>query len=262
MSLRSSKQASLAWSLVLFIFIIAACAPHVTVNSSYSKTQASTGLVNPPTADIVPTIPTSPIVKMEPLAWEKTVLNSPLWSAYIYSVISLEESQMLNSDAALDTDLFCPRFKQLNKSQRLNFWGQLIVGVAKFESGWDPTNRMIETSMGTDSITGQQIASEGLLQMSYQDVPNWNNICEFDWNFDKAFSIRNPRDPRKTILDPYKNLRCGIKIFAKLLKSKQLISFDDGAYWAVLRKTKRNHVSEIADYTKSLSFCVSPGRTN
>jgi hypothetical protein len=69
---------------------------------------------------------------------------------------------------------------------------------------------MIETTMGTDPVTGKQVASEGLLQLSYQDVPNYGSVlkyplCKIQWSKDKSLSVT---DPKKTILDPYINLEC------------------------------------------------------
>lgn len=239
--------------LIINLFIFS-CAPDASIIHTSSIDQQNSQGVTPPSPTPIP-LPDS---KMTPLAWEKSVKNSNLWSAYIYSVISLEEPQMLNDNAATDVTLFCPNYASLSKEKRLNFWGQLFAAVAKFESAWNPKSRMIETTMGTDPITGMQVASEGLLQLSYQDSRSYGqSACNFDWSLDKEFAIQNPSDSRKTILDPYKNLRCGIKIFAKILKRKQLISFDDGAYWAVLRKTKRNNVPEISAITKSLPFCVN-----
>ncbi|MBC7465902.1 MAG: transglycosylase SLT domain-containing protein [Bdellovibrio sp.] len=260
-------------SSVTFLILSAGCAPGGSINYATSglngNSQNSSGIV--PTTPSAPDtssgsgssnagnttatpIPTQPNISMNSLAWETSVKSSNLWSAYIYSVISLEEPQMLDDDAALDADLFCPRYKQLNKTQRLNFWGQLFAGVAKFESGWKPTSYYVESTMGLDSITGRQVASEGLLQLSYQDTKNYGqSVCDFDWSKDRALSNS---DSRKTIFDPYKNLRCGVKIMAKLLKKKQMISFESGVYWSVLRKGN-TRVNQIATVTKSLSFCTS-----
>lgn len=259
-------------SSVTFLILAAGCAPGGSITNSMlgasnANSQNSAGVVPtiPAAGDTssgtgsgnttATPIPTQPDSAMKALAWEPSVKNSNLWSAYIYSVISLEEPQMLEADSALDADLFCPRYKQLNKNQRLNFWGQLLSAMAKFESGWKPTSRMVE-DMGLDAVTGKTIASEGLLQVSYQDAKYYGKVgCNFDWEKDKSLAAT---DPKKTILDPYKNLRCGIRVMANQLKRKQLISFESGIYWAVIKKGyARNKISEISAITKSLSFCTS-----
>lgn len=241
-------------SIFSFLIFSAACAPKGSVITNSSPDQADLGHGNIGGTGTTP-LPTAPNTSMKPLAWESTVKNSNLWSSYIYSVISLEEPQMLADGAATDVTLFCPKYNQLDTNQRLNFWGQLFAGMTKFESGWKPTSYYVETTMGIDPITGRQVASEGLLQLSYQDGPNYGiDACNFDWNTDKAYSNS---DSRKSIFDPFKNLRCGVKIMAKLLKKKQAISFSSGVYWAVLRQGGAyTQVPGIAQITKSLSFCV------
>lgn len=188
--------------------------------------------------------------KYEALAWETSSKpERKNWSNYIFQIVG-EEYQSLNR--AGDITFFCPRYNSLSKEQRINAWGQLIVGMAYYESGWSPTSRMTETTMGTDPITGKQVSSEGLLQLSYQDV-QWAPYCEFDWSKDKNLSAT---DPKKTILDPYKNLRCGIKILARQVDRKGEIVLSSGVYWAVLKDGgKYEKLDEIAGYVKRLSFC-------
>lgn len=191
--------------------------------------------------------------KLQSLAWEKTVPNSSSWSNYIYKVILSEEPQMFDVNSANDVELFCPKYRQLDETERLNFWGQLFAAMSFHESRWDPIARMIESTMGIDPITGRQVASEGLLQMSYQDVPNYGNVCEFNWELDKHLEVKNPN---RTILDPFKNLRCGIKIMAKQISRYNRIAIRSGAYWAVIIPGGRyNKINEISKMVKQLSFC-------
>lgn len=230
--------------LSLFSLAITSCTPHKSSLqlSKQPDSQSIAGLIDP-----------GVISKMEPLAWEKSVAGSKSWSDYIYKTIKTEEPQMLDVNAATDVSLFCPNFHNLNVNQRLNFWGQLFAGIAFYESGWSPTSRMIETTMGIDPITGKQVASEGLLQMSYQDVPNYGNVCEFDWKKDRFLDLN---DPRRTILDPYKNLSCGIKIMAKQLKRSGVIATRSGAYWAVIIPGgKYEKIDSISKIVQKLSFC-------
>lgn len=189
----------------------------------------------------------------QPLAWESKVAGSAAWSKSIYTIIKNEEPQMLGQNVADDIELFCPKYRSLTDNQRLNFWGQLFAGIAKYESGWKPTSRMVERTMGIDPVTRRQVASEGLLQLSYQDETSYRLDCGFDWNKDKNLSIS---DPKKTIFDPVKNLRCGIKIMARQLKNKRSITLRTGVYWAVIRTGGRyTQINGIAAVTKTLKFC-------
>ncbi len=195
------------------------------------------------------------IFKYEPLAWETQIKGSEEWSTTIYNVIRNEEPQMLGQNVADDIEIFCPKYRKLNEDQRLNFWGQLLVGISKYESGgWKLNTYFVETSFSKpDPVTNKQVASEGLLQLSYQDEI-YNNIeCGFNWNLDKNYKYD---DLKKTIFNPHNNLRCGTKILAKQLLRERSLSTQTGVYWSVLQKNgKYTKVAEISALTKKLSFC-------
>jgi hypothetical protein len=187
--------------------------------------------------------------KFEALSWESANPKNKTWSEYLYKVIDQEE--LVRLDKAGDTDHFCKNYSRFSREQKINFWGALISGMAKFESAYNPLSRMTE-DLGTDSITGRQVSSEGLLQLSYQDIKGYK-FCEFDWNKDRNL---NPKDPRKTILDPYKNLRCGIKILGRQVERKGNILLRSGVYWSVIAVGHRNEkISAITGIVRKLSFC-------
>jgi hypothetical protein len=97
------------------------------------------------------------------------------------------------------------------------------------------------------------VASEGLLQLSYQDEGSYNLDCGFDWSKDKGYT---DSDARKTILDPYNNLKCGIAIMARQLKNRRAITLPNSVYWAVLKiNGKYTQISGISAVTKKLAFC-------
>jgi hypothetical protein len=63
-------------------------------------------------------------------------------------------------------------------------------------------------------------------------------------------------DPNKTILNPYKNLTCGIRILNRLVERKGAISFASGHYWSVLMTSHPNSkVSQIKALTSAISIC-------
>ncbi len=193
------------------------------------------------------------ISQFEPVAWEKQNVSRREWSRMIYSVIENEQPEMLDDHVAKDIELFCPRYNSLTRDQRLNFWGQFFAALAKPESNWNPTSQMVESSQGIDPVTNKRVMSEGLLQLSYQDEKSYDIDCGFDWNRDSQLS---PKDPRKTILNPLLNLRCGVKIMAHRLRKDMVITKESGVYWAVLRKNSRgSKINSIARMTKSLKIC-------
>lgn len=214
----------------------------------------SAGITDPGTDQPV-TPPPSPdpgsTYKMLPLAWENA--SNPqrkLWSAYLQDIILNKWNSLLTG--ANDITSFCPTYNRLSSEERANVWAQIFVAITKYESAYSPTSRMHETTMGTDPVTKQPVYSEGLLQLSYQDV-QWAPWCEFDWNKDRNLS---PTSPQKTILDPYINLNCGVGIMAGQIKRKGSIILDSGVYWAVIKGNgKYQQISGIQAIVKSLSLC-------
>ena len=196
------------------------------------------------------------ISQFEPIAWEKQNVSRKEWSKMIYSVIENEEPSMLNDNVAKDIETFCPNYDFLSPDQRLNFWGQFFAALAKPESDWKATESTIEPIKNfkkVDAVTNQRVRSEGLLQLSYQDEKSYRLNCGFNWNRDRNLA---PEDPRKTILNPYLNLRCGIKIMSRQLKNKKSITLEENVYWSVLRTSDHQHtIKEMAKMPRSLKIC-------
>ncbi len=232
-------------ALSLILISLSSCAKSAFQSAKYSSFTGDTdahGVTDEPAG-----------YKPQALAWEARVAGSAAWSQHIYDIIKAEEPQMMGQNVADDVEMFCPKYRSLSDNQRLNFWGQLFAGITKYESGWKPASRMVETTMGTDPVTGHQVASEGLLQLSYQDERSYNLDCGFEWSKDKNLSNT---DPKKTIFDPKNNLRCGIKIMARQLKNKRAIGLTSGVYWSVLKIGGRyTQIAGISAVTKTLNFC-------
>jgi hypothetical protein len=185
-----------------------------------------------------------------PLAWEARSANTRAWSLYLFSVIDRQTPNLLNGTS--DITQFCPKYSSLGRAQRIQFWAYLFSEVARYESAFDPLSRMRETSMGTDPVTGQPVYSEGLLQLSYQDIRVYPT-CRLNWSADRNLG---PTDPRKTILDPEINLQCGAIIMSRQVANKGLITVGSGAYWATLKSSySNNKIAPISAATRSLPFC-------
>lgn len=241
---------------VLFFFLLASIFGCSKGGFSTNGSQTGQSTPNPvdPEEPHIPEDPNNPDA-YAPLIWESSVKDSSLWSLMLYRYIQTEQPVLLETTIT-DIATFCPRYDSLDQTQKVNFWGQLMAGIAKFESGWKPVTRYVESTMGDDAVTGEQIVSEGLLQLSYQDGKYTSAYCKFDWGKDKNLNTKNPLDPRKTIFDPFKNLRCGLAILAKQIKNKKAIAVNSGAYWSVIKLgNKNNKIEKISAITKSLSFC-------
>ncbi|WP_373998005.1 murein L,D-transpeptidase catalytic domain family protein [Bdellovibrio bacteriovorus] len=202
-------------------------------------------------APSVPSVPSDGTYAMHALSWETS--SNPerkQWSQYLMKLLLNDWSSLLNG--ASDMKDFCPRYASLSNHDRANVWAQLFSAMTKFESNYNPLSRMHETTMGTDPITKKPVYSEGLLQLSYQDITGWN-FCKFDWNKDKNLSATSPK---KTILDPYINLHCGVGIMAKQVARKGVIKLSTGAYWAVIKtNSKYQKISQITSMVRALPLC-------
>jgi predicted small lipoprotein YifL len=183
--------------------------------------------------------------------WEAKGEHAREWTIHAFDTIERHGSALMLGSK--DVTSFCPAFFSLSPTQKISFWVHLVSAMVRFESNFDPTARMHETTLGIDAITGEPVYSEGLLQLSYQDVRSYPFCNEFDWSADSRLSRT---DPRKTILDPLKNLTCGIRILNRQVERKDLIAFRSGQYWAVLIPDgKYTRVSRIQELTSSIHFC-------
>lgn len=189
----------------------------------------------------------------QPLMWEAVrKTDGPGWSIETKKLVQQFGTHMLLGTN--DMKQFCPNYNSLSVPQKVHFWAFLVSAVTRYECYYNPAVRYVEPNMGNDPITGQPIASEGLLQLSYQDVLRHPYCNEFDWNLDKNLDVL---DPKKTIFDPIKNLRCGIQILNTQIKKHNLIGTDTGGYWAVLiPKNKHTKIPKIIGHIKDgVKFC-------
>lgn len=232
-------------SLIAMTFVVNACAPIAGKSDSNSTTLSST--VSAPTQGDSSGAAYQPY----PLLWESAEKNGLLWSSYAYQLVGgLPSNQMLNGSE--DVSDFCPNYAALSSSQRVNFWAFLISAVAKYESGFNPLSRYEETTQGIDAITHLPVYSEGLLQLSYQDIQPYP-FCEFNWAIDRLLS---PTDPNKSILDPFTNLSCGIQILGAQIERTGKIALSSGVYWSTLQLGGTySKIPEIEAMTQAIPFC-------
>jgi len=190
------------------------------------------------------------IARPVPLAWESSDLpEAKLWSKYAYSVINQYFDEL---DKAQDVQAFCPKYPELNRDEKIMAWADIMVGISYRESGYDPLNRTLEEGGGIDDITEQPVYSEGLLQLSYQDIDS-NPYCLFDWEKDKTLALN---DPHRTILNPYNNLYCGIRTMADLVRDNKTIIVSQGGYWSTIQAgVVHGQLKNVEKLVKKLPFC-------
>lgn len=133
---------------------------------------------------------------------------------------------------------FCPKYSSVDHTK---FWLKFVASIAFAESSWNPNEDYPETSMGIDPITGKQVVSSGLMQLSWQDRNNYPNAptCQ------KLDYKANP----KAIYDPAINLGCSMEIMDSLLKRYGgNIPSTLGKYWSSARvghMASRNKLKQL-----------------
>lgn len=162
------------------------------------------------------TNPSTEMYKPVALLWEDQNKDGMLWSAYTYQIIGNDVAESLLPGAD-DIAQFCPAYSTMSAPQKVNFWAYLVSVLAKYASSFDPTSQVLDFARGVDIITGSQSYAEGLLHLSYQDIRTYA-FCAFDWNHDRNLPLK---DIARSILNPVKNLDCGIKILATQIERQK-----------------------------------------
>jgi hypothetical protein len=151
-----------------------------------------------------------------------------------------------------------PKWQTLSKDQKIKAIGIVLKCMSKAESGHNTLAMYRELGIpGLDAVTGLPIVSEGLLQISYQDMKYYKGKCDFTWYQDrKAFIADLNRNQGKqsfngtgsrSILDPYRNLSCGMQIMRTLADNKPgSMLYAWGRYWAIMRPERPGYKNFVS----------------
>src|ERR1700730_4591224 len=180
-----------------------------------------TGIATPSHAQAIQPVPPTPI-DMKKVELGGTPWN-PQWDQIIDKALPAE---MLSSQVPRGVRRFCPRFYEIDETDKRTFWAYFFQALAGAEAGLNP-NSSIRHSEPEGAMATR---SEGLLQLAYADHKRYG--CDFDWQVDRALKAN---DPAKTILQPKNNLECGVKIIVNqiIVQHKPLLS--RSGYWSTLR---------------------------
>ena len=178
--------------------------------------------------------PATPIEKKKEELGGKTW--DPQWDVLVEQALPPE---MLSSHAARAVSIYCPRFSEETEAEKRAFWAYLFQALAGAEAGLNPTSDVHHTERAlekTDSVTHRPIRQEGLLQLAYEDAQRYG--CDFDWSHDRTLPAKSPE---RTILQPSKNLGCGIKIMDDQIVTKGEPLVTRHSYWATLQPGTEGH---------------------
>jgi hypothetical protein len=170
-----------------------------------------------------------------PIAVEKAQLGddnswNPEWDKVIEKALPAE---LLSPEREREVKPLCPGFKRMSEADRRAFWAYFFQALAGAEAGLEPTADVRHTDPEVaviDPVTHRVARQEGLLQLAYADSQRYG--CDFDWEKDKELA---EHDPQKTILQPDKNLECGIRILDYQLMVQHKAVLSESSYWVTLR---------------------------
>lgn len=172
--------------------------------------------------------------------WEAKARDGANWTEHTYNRLD-ELGRVLADSVPADVEQFCANYRNLDRSDRKNFWVYLISSMAELESSHNPETRYREAFK---DAKGNYVWSRGLLQISIESGNGYG--CGF----------RNSEE----LHDPYKNLDCGIRILSRWVGRDGRIAGKVGGkwrggarYWSVLRTSSK--VGKIKGWNQTQRIC-------
>src|ERR1017187_2822289 len=216
----------------LVVFALCLVAAVMADRSEYARQQAADAQPSQATAEVKPVLKPAPST---PLAEKKADLGDdktwrPEWDAVIEKALS---NDLLSSQVTRDVKLFCPRFPAMSGPDKRAYWDYFFQALSGAEAGLKATSDVQHTEPEvavTDAVSHRMARSQGLLQLTYEDADRYG--CDFDWDNDKQLK---EHDPDKSILQPEKDLLCGVKILQNQLIEQKKPLLSKTSYWSTLR---------------------------
>jgi len=176
-----------------------------------------------------------------PIAEKKAELNNPntwdpSWDALIEKSLPAD---LLSAQAAHAVRPYCPRFAELSDADKRAFWAYTFQALAAAEAGLNPTANVHHTASPVNKVdpeTHRLSRQEGLLQLKYEDAQRYN--CPFDYAADRRLP---EHDPNRTILQPQRNLACGLNIMQNQIITQHKPLATRTSYWATLQPGTRGY---------------------
>ena len=244
-----NKTSQASFGLLTLAFSVALTACGGSASGSASLPQEDT-VVSPP----------STIVDDRP---QLTSGWLPQYSEFVEDTVTTKYRELLDLAASRMTKV-CPSWASLSGAERETFWSSLLWSIAGPESSRNRLAIYRETSLPVDQVTGVQIRSEGLLQLSYSDVPAYSyEGGDISWVADKAMALADYAkvaklgNPARTILNAYANLNLGLWIMHRLIAIYPTQSLDAafGHYWATMRSSGSTFAVVVKNLKNSIPVC-------
>jgi hypothetical protein len=197
--------------------------------------------------------PTKP-APATPIDAKKAELGGKTWDPEWDMIVEKSiPAEMLSSQVPRDVKRFCPRFYDMNETDKRAFWAYFFQALAGAEAGLDPKTRAHHTQPGVnvrDGVSGMSGRTEGLLQLTYEDEKRYG--CDFDWQSDRKLPAK---DPNRTILQPKNNLECGVKILANQIIVQHRPLLYHAGYWSTLQPGRPSYRVFAKEMTNPPAAC-------
>ena len=166
------------------------------------------------------------------LSWE----TKPERIAWSDSLMSRMDTDWALFDSAKDIGKFCPKYGSLPKQSRMKAWGEIWVGLAYYESSWNPKSASVDVG----DPKKQDTYSIGLYQVSVVDQPWAGGGTKYSYD---------------ELLTPLANIHLATVLMRRQLKNTQTIVLDNSSklrYWAILLSGNRyQKINEIITRVKN-----------
>jgi hypothetical protein len=191
-----------------------------------------------------------------PLSPDEPIAGGPAsYDTHIESRIASNHLPLIEDLAADRMKLIASNWARLAREERLKWWSCFLWAVSGPESSRNRTLIYVEDTMDTDPVTGYQVRSEGLLQLSYQDIGNYKfGEGAGWWTHDREMAIADYKsktrygNPDRKLLGAINNLSLGLWIIHKqLFTFSATRSFEDalGRYWLVMQKRHKDEFGQV-----------------
>lgn len=190
--------------------------------------------------------PIEPVAERIQLSWELSHPERQVWSD---SLISSLAQKIPDMSKAKDIKTFCSKYDLLEPKDKIRAFAELMIGMAKFESGYKPETAYRECDktrcrykecfkhptygycmIGNKNYDEGVITSRGLLQMSIHSSNSYG--C----------GLKESSE----LHDAEKNLACAVIILDKQIKREGVIA-PSKSYWSVIKASySGNHIKEIS----------------
>ena len=220
----------------------------LAVTAMTSQCQTSRSATTSASAPLTKPAPATPIDK------KKTELGGKPWNPEWDQIIEKAlPDELLSSQVPRDVQRFCPRFYDMDDTDKRAFWAYFFQALAGAEAGLNPTTHARHTDPEVaqpDEVSGKSGHTEGLLQLTYADEKRYG--CDFNWQADRKLKAN---DPARTILLPKNNLECGIKILTNqiIVHHKPLLS--RSGYWSTLQPERPSYRVFAKEMTNPPAAC-------